>query len=261
MKIACICASYNRPKLLGQAVAMFLEQDYPNKELLILEDSGIFGDTEISGNNWRLISTTTRMPCIASKRNFLVQQTDAEVVATFDDDDWYLPWHLTSAAKALESCEWTQPRQSLEWKMPLKTLARFWVMSERVRSEISTVGLGRNHVVSFCYGAQWASIRQAYLSVGGQPENYGLSEDSAWAGMMFDAFGPSADTESPPAYIYSRRSSGSWHTSEIGRGMDYHRHLGKLPKEKPSDFKVELPQTYHDWPACRIPTQVLPRKW
>jgi glycosyltransferase involved in cell wall biosynthesis len=34
--ISCIMPTYGRPEFLGEAVAMFLAQDYPEKELVIL---------------------------------------------------------------------------------------------------------------------------------------------------------------------------------------------------------------------------------
>ena len=40
--VSCICPTYNRPPrhqhLLEEAIASFLRQDYPNKELIVLND-------------------------------------------------------------------------------------------------------------------------------------------------------------------------------------------------------------------------------
>ena len=36
--VSCLCCTYGRPILLGEAVKCFLDQDYPNKELIIIND-------------------------------------------------------------------------------------------------------------------------------------------------------------------------------------------------------------------------------
>ncbi len=36
--VSCLCCTYGRPLLLGEAIKCFMDQDYPNKELIILND-------------------------------------------------------------------------------------------------------------------------------------------------------------------------------------------------------------------------------
>ncbi|WP_159462607.1 glycosyltransferase [Caballeronia glebae] len=38
--ISCIMPTYGRPAYVDEAVAMFLAQDYPNKELIIVNSVG-----------------------------------------------------------------------------------------------------------------------------------------------------------------------------------------------------------------------------
>lgn len=266
MKITCLCASYNRPKLLGQALAMFQAQDYPAQEMLILEDSGIFGDRELSGPGWRMICTTQRMPSVAAKRNYMVRELVAsELVAVFDDDDWYFPWHLSAAVAALAKSDWAQPRQALEWES-LGVLSRHWVFGEPIRRQLKG---GRDpctprHQLDCCYGAQWSYRRDAYLAVGGHQEGHGNGEDTEWAVAMFKRFGPSQDTlteQHPlPSYVYSRAASGSWHGSEMGPGLAYMTKIGAMPKDDPARFQIELPEGYCEL-AKQIPDEVRARKW
>ena len=53
MKIAAVCCTYLRPKHLGWLIKCFLEQDYADRELLILDDAGQYDSQE--GDRWRLI--------------------------------------------------------------------------------------------------------------------------------------------------------------------------------------------------------------
>jgi hypothetical protein len=110
MNILCLCPTYGRPQLLANAVACFLAQDYPEekRKLLILDDAG-----QIESQNhgsWQVISTPERFPSLPAKYNAMlaaegiigpIQHDRWDAVAVWDDDDIYLPWHLSAAAKAL----------------------------------------------------------------------------------------------------------------------------------------------------------------
>ena len=92
--VSCIMPTYGRPDYVAESVAMFLAQDYPNKELIVLNDcagqvfTGEFPDV-------RLINEPSRSRTIGEKRNRCVSMASGEVVAVWDDDDVYLPWRLS----------------------------------------------------------------------------------------------------------------------------------------------------------------------
>lgn len=261
--ITAICASYNRPKLLGQAVAMFLAQDHPNRDLIILEDSGIFGEQTLSGFGWQMRSTKKRFSCVASKRNWIAKTAPGEYLAVWDDDDWYFPWHLSAAAAALEYAPWVQPRAALEWERD-NTLSAYYVFGEPMRERCPTGPTSARDACDCCYGAQWSYRRAQFLKTGGYPEGYGNGEDGRWSGEMYSRFGPSADPLAhgfPPSYVYSRARSGSWHGSEMGPGMAYQFKIGRMPKANSKDFVIRLPDGYERWTKANVPTNPKPRKW
>ena len=112
MNILCLCPTYGRPRLLANAVACFLAQDYPlhQRKLLILDDAGQIESQD--HGNWQVISTPARFPSLPAKYNAMLtteqiigsaQGLRWDAVAVWDDDDIYLPWHLSSAAEALSS--------------------------------------------------------------------------------------------------------------------------------------------------------------
>ncbi len=86
--VSCILPTFARPKLLNQAISYFKEQDYPNKELIIVfnqkEDLPV--DIRLSGN---IKFVQTNSPSIGAKRNEACQQANGLIIAQWDDDDLY----------------------------------------------------------------------------------------------------------------------------------------------------------------------------
>lgn len=109
-KIACLTPTYNRfPNfgwLLEECVESFLRQHYPNKELLICNDTPgqllKFNHPQV-----RIFNLSKRFDNVGQKISFMMDHTDANVFARMDDDDCYLPWHLTQLMDKMGSqLEW-----------------------------------------------------------------------------------------------------------------------------------------------------------
>ncbi|RDJ35206.1 MAG: glycosyltransferase family 2 protein [Crenarchaeota archaeon] len=109
-KIACLTPTYNRyPEngwMLEECVESFLRQDYQNKELLICNDTP--GQLlKFSHPQVKIFNLSKRFENVGQKIVFMMEHTDANIFARMDDDDCYLPWHLTQAMKNMgESLEW-----------------------------------------------------------------------------------------------------------------------------------------------------------
>jgi hypothetical protein len=111
VKIACLCSTFVRPAELREAIACFERQDYPlqRRELIILDDAGQYPSQR--GPGWQLVSVSRRFRTLGEKRNASagLVSPDVEAYAVWDDDDIYLPWHLSAAARALEQGAWVVP--------------------------------------------------------------------------------------------------------------------------------------------------------
>jgi glycosyltransferase involved in cell wall biosynthesis len=92
--ISCIMPTYGRPDYVNESVTMFLAQDYPCKELIVLNDcagqqfAGEFRDVCIINQNSRFAS-------LGEKRNTCIRLAKGSVIAIWDDDDVSLPWRLS----------------------------------------------------------------------------------------------------------------------------------------------------------------------
>jgi len=98
MKISVICPTRNRHHLLPQLVRIFQAQTWPDKELLILDDSP--APSPLSAPGVRYFHSTAELS-IGAKRNRLIEQASGDVIAHFDDDDYYAPHYLEFMAGQL----------------------------------------------------------------------------------------------------------------------------------------------------------------
>jgi hypothetical protein len=115
MNILCLCPTYGRPRLVSNALACFLAQDYPaqQRKLLILDDADQIARQE--GQCWEVQSTPSRFSSLPAKYNAMLATERVlssscwDAVAVWDDDDVYLPNYLSAHAEALRHREWSHP--------------------------------------------------------------------------------------------------------------------------------------------------------
>lgn len=99
--VSYIMPTYNRRQFVPLVLRHFLAQDYPNKELVIVDDgSDPISDLEEGVSGVRYIRLSSRSS-IGAKRNLACQQAHGEVIAHWDDDDWYAPDRLRYQAAPL----------------------------------------------------------------------------------------------------------------------------------------------------------------
>lgn len=91
--VSCVMPTYGRHDLAAQAVALFQVQDYPRCELIVVDDDPdpleLPDDPRI-----RHLRLDTRHT-IGAKRNFACETAVGELLANWDDDDWYASWRVS----------------------------------------------------------------------------------------------------------------------------------------------------------------------
>ncbi|HWI60939.1 MAG TPA: glycosyltransferase [Symbiobacteriaceae bacterium] len=95
--VSCLCLTYARPEQLREAIWCFLQQDWPNKELVVLNDhpEPLHLDRQYPGV--RLYNLPERFPNLGAKRNFSVSVARGDYLFPWDDDDLYLPWRISES--------------------------------------------------------------------------------------------------------------------------------------------------------------------
>lgn len=99
--VSCIMPTYGRPDYVAESLMMFLEQDYLNKELIILSDcpGQIFKATF---PNVRIINSQIKYSTLGEKRNAMIEEARGELIAVWDDDDVYFPWRLSYSVREIQ---------------------------------------------------------------------------------------------------------------------------------------------------------------
>ena len=120
MLISCLMPTADRLAFVPQAIRQFLEQDYPKRELIVLDDGReAVGDLIPDDSRIRYLRLPQRL-ILGEKRNLAVREARGEILAHWDDDDWMAPWRLRYQVERLLASE-----------ADLCGLDRVWFMDEQ----------------------------------------------------------------------------------------------------------------------------------
>ncbi len=106
--VSCLCVTRQRVPLLRRAVACFLAQTHPLRELLVVfesDDSGT-GDYLASLRDPRIRAIEVRVQpklSLGALRNLSLRAASGRYIAQWDDDDWYAPTRLEAQLLALQT--------------------------------------------------------------------------------------------------------------------------------------------------------------
>jgi glycosyltransferase involved in cell wall biosynthesis len=93
--VSCIMPTANRRAFVPQAIAYFLRQDYPNRELIVVDD-GSDAVAEVIPPDPRIrYIRQARKQTIGAKRNLACQEARGEIIVHWDDDDWMAAWRIS----------------------------------------------------------------------------------------------------------------------------------------------------------------------
>jgi len=109
MKVSCLCATHGRYTVLREAISCFLLQNYENKELLILNNHPVplvYNLPQVK------IYNEPKYATLGDCRNRLLELADGELLRTWDDDDFYLPWAIKQGVEMIEDYVAFKPKRS-----------------------------------------------------------------------------------------------------------------------------------------------------
>jgi glycosyltransferase involved in cell wall biosynthesis len=87
--VTCVMATMNRPAYARHAIKLFLEQSWPNKELIVVDDS--VKDKQLDqiwDRRIKHVRLMDKMP-LGEKHDIGNVLAQGEYIAYLDDDDWY----------------------------------------------------------------------------------------------------------------------------------------------------------------------------
>jgi glycosyltransferase involved in cell wall biosynthesis len=112
MKVSCICPTYNRAPdylwLLEEAIESFLRQEYPEKELFVLNDCP--GQELIcDAPGVIVVNICRRFRSLGEKLNTGMALASGSLLTNWDDDDISLPWRLSTSIERLGEADYYNP--------------------------------------------------------------------------------------------------------------------------------------------------------
>jgi predicted O-methyltransferase YrrM len=99
--VSCLLPTYNRRAFIVHAIAYYLRQTHKNCELIILDDGEDPINDLVPDHSTIRYERLSAKVTLGAKLNIGCEMARGEVIAHFDDDDWYAPWRLTYQIEAL----------------------------------------------------------------------------------------------------------------------------------------------------------------
>ena len=198
--VTAIMPTRERPDFAVQAVRYFLAQDYQNKELLVLED----GRPSLAGRlpddpRVRHIATGAPARSIGAMRNEACRLARGDIVAHWDDDDWYGPERITRQVAAIRAgfADITALRHSLVLDL---AAWRFW----RCQPE-----LHRRLFVRDVHGGTLVYRRRVWADQAQFPHR-SLAEDAVFLDQAVRRGARLQPVDAAGIFVYVRHDTNAW---------------------------------------------------
>lgn len=115
--VTCVCCTRGRWACVCEALTYFLLQDYPDKELIIFNTDAVplRIAPEIEGlAAVRVVNAPGEYTSLGHARTAAMEHARGDFYNCWDDDDLWLPWHLSQAMRRVRDtgCLAWKPRKS-----------------------------------------------------------------------------------------------------------------------------------------------------
>jgi hypothetical protein len=192
--VSCLMPTYNRPRFVRRAVRLFLAQDHPDRELIVIDDGPEPVGDLLPANDDRIrYIRLGERATIGAKRNIAGETARGDIVMQWDDDDWYGPTRITEQIAPIVAgrAELTGIEQS--WLLDLRTVT-FWQRDP-----------GNPPLA----GGTLTVTRDAWAGAGGYPDE-SLGEDVGLLHRVVDRGARIARVPNDGTYVYVRHTANSW---------------------------------------------------
>jgi len=234
---SCICLTAGRTALLEEVIAAFERQDYQGRSELVILNTLPEQQLELSGcDRVHIVNAKCRPLSLGNARNMAINEARGDWFVTWDDDDQYLPNHLSNFAAHAEGNDWLWMNR------------QFYVIGRNVKSIVQ----GSANVLAFS--------RTAWERTGGY-RNMNCGEDRDFVGRVTSSIHGSR-IELPDdkiSFLYAW-GQGVYHQSGMGddkpgRATSWDRAYSDLKRRlanrqiKPGAIQLK-PTVRHDYEAA-----------
>ncbi|MBI3326603.1 MAG: glycosyltransferase [Nitrospinae bacterium] len=99
--VSCIMPTRNRVEFVLQSIRFFQRQDYPCRELIIIDDGTESLSERLPADERIRYVHLPGHQSIGGKRNWACEHARGAIIAHWDDDDWYAPHRLSAQVAPL----------------------------------------------------------------------------------------------------------------------------------------------------------------
>jgi glycosyltransferase involved in cell wall biosynthesis len=199
--VSCIVPTYNRRPFIRQSIKYFLAQDYPARELIIVDDgSDPVGNEIPKDDRIRYVRLGYRRS-IGAKRNLACEMARGEIILQWDDDDWHGPGRISHqvADIATNLADLTGLHHGLLLETPT---SQFWSCREDLHARMFFQSRS-------IHGGTLAFRKSVWLNCGGYPDQ-SLAEDAVLMQRAITSGARVLRLANAGTYVYVRHETNSW---------------------------------------------------
>jgi O-antigen biosynthesis protein len=206
--VSCIMPTHNRRQFIPLTLENFFSQTYKHKELIVVDDgSDPIADLVVGYPGVRYLALSERAS-IGAKRNLACAEARGEIIAHWDDDDWYGPDRLERQVLPVVGglADVTGLQNGFVLVLPG---GEFWTMDTR---------LHRRMFVGDVHGGTLV-FRKSLCTAGLRYPDVNLAEDAA---LLSDALKRGARLmriANTGCFVYVRHGRNAW-KFDTGRFLD-----------------------------------------
>jgi glycosyltransferase involved in cell wall biosynthesis len=195
--VSCVMPTRDRRELALRAVRYFLDQDYPERELVIVDDGA---EPLAVPEDERIRRVRPPGPLsIGRKRNLGVERSRGEIVVHWDDDDWYAPDRIRYQIQPLLAGEADIAGLIAEHFYSVQG-ARFWGCTPQLHSRMFFADV---------HGRSIAYLRDVWKGRARYPD-LSLGEDARFLQAALDHRSRLARLPNADKLVYVRHGANTW---------------------------------------------------
>jgi len=207
--VSCIMPTADRRRFVPLSLRRYLEQDWPNRELIVVDDGQDSVEDLVRAVPGTRYLRLPRRTSIGAKRNLACAEASGEIIAHWDDDDWYGPGRLSWQVAPLlaDQADLTGLINRFVLRLPA---GDFWSTRD---------ALHRRMFVADLHGGTIMFRRTLFTSGGLRYPAVNLAEDAALIREAMRRGCRVQRLDNPGLFVYVRHGRNAWQF-DVGRFID-----------------------------------------